>query len=125
MGFGGWRWGSPHIWPLRVGLARAKEYLVTGDPIAAIEAERIGLINRVVPAEQLMPAAMALAQRLASGPQQAIRGTKLCLNKRVKEEVNLAQDLALSLEMRSMTSDDYREAVLAKMEKRRTRWDAK
>lgn len=117
--------GGVPIWPLRVGLTRAKEYLITGDPVSATEAERIGLINRVVPAGQLMPAATALAERLANGPQQAIRGTKLCLNKLVKEEMNLLQDLALSLELRSMTLADHREAVLAKVERRSPRWSGR
>jgi enoyl-CoA hydratase len=41
------------IWPLAVGPARAKQYLLTGDPLLAAEAERIGLVNRVVPAADL------------------------------------------------------------------------
>ena len=56
---------------------------MTGDIIDASEAERIGLVNKVVPHEELMPRVMELAQRLASGPALAIRGTKHTLNKRV------------------------------------------
>ena len=51
--------GGTAIWPLAVGPARAKQYLLTGDPLSAAEAERIGLVNRVVPAADLDREAMA------------------------------------------------------------------
>src|SRR5262244_2687963 len=63
--------GGAVIWPWLIGAARAKEFLMTGDIITAAEAERIGLINRVVPADQLMSAALAFATRLATGPTKA------------------------------------------------------
>ena len=53
--------GGAAIWPLAVGPARAKQYLLTGDPLSAAEAERIGLVNRVVPAADLDREAMAFA----------------------------------------------------------------
>ena len=59
--------GGAAIWPLAVGPARAKEYLLTGDPVPAAEAERIGLVNRVVPAADLADEALAFATRLAEG----------------------------------------------------------
>src|SRR5882724_4115336 len=77
--------GGAVIWPWLVGAARAKEFLLTGDLLTAAEAERIGLINHVVPADQLMTTAMALAQRFAIGPTQAIRGTKASVNKILRE----------------------------------------
>jgi len=110
--------GGAVIWPLLVGLAKAKEILLTGDLISATEAERIGLINRVVPLEELYPTAMALADRLASGPTWAIRWTKMALNKRLRDEVNLVFDLSMSAERLSMATQDHREAVQAFREKR-------
>ncbi len=110
--------GGAVIWPLLVGLAKAKEMLLTGDLISATEAERIGLINRVVPIEELHSTAMALATRLASGPTWAIRWTKTALNKRLRDEVNLVLDLSLSAERLTMTTQDHREAVQAFREKR-------
>src|SRR4029077_18072329 len=56
--------GGVAIWPLAVGPARAKEYLLTGDALTAAEAERIGLVNHVVPAAELDATAMAFATRL-------------------------------------------------------------
>lgn len=110
--------GGAIIWPLLVGLAKAKELLLTGDLISAREAERLGLINKVLPQEELSQTVMALASRLASGPATAIRGTKLCLNKRLREEVNLVLDASLAIEGLSMISPDHWEAVQAFIGKR-------
>jgi enoyl-CoA hydratase len=69
--------GGTAIWPLAVGPARAKEYLLTGDPLTAAEAERIGLVNRVVPAAELDAAAMrwpsACGRRAARHPVHQAR----------------------------------------------------
>ncbi|MDO8490530.1 MAG: enoyl-CoA hydratase-related protein [Dehalococcoidia bacterium] len=105
--------GGPIIWPLLIGMAKAKQFVLTGDVVPAVEAERIGLINRVVPHDQLMPAAMEIAQRLANGATKAIRGTKICFNKRLRQDVNLIFDMALSLEWNTFQGKDYREAVRA------------
>src|SRR4029450_3594365 len=72
--------GGAVIWPWLIGAARAKEFLLTGDLLTAVEAERIGLINRVVPADQLMAVAMTLAQRLAAGATQAIPWHQVSVN---------------------------------------------
>ena len=59
-----------------IGLGRAKELALTGEPITADDAQRIGLVNRVHPAESLVERAMQLAERLASRPRQALFATK-------------------------------------------------
>src|SRR5918912_3125537 len=99
--------GGAVIWPWLVGAARAKEFLLTGDLLTAAEAERIGLINRVVPADQLLATAMTLAQRLAAGPTQAIRGTKVSVNKILRETVNLVLDTSLALEKHCFSTADH------------------
>ena len=114
--------GGAIVWPLLVGVARAKEFLLTGDLLTATEAERIGLVNRVVPAGQAYPEGLALAKRLAAGPTRAIRWTKLALNKRLKDEVNLVLDASLAVETLSMAMDDHREAARAFVEKRPPRF---
>jgi enoyl-CoA hydratase/carnithine racemase len=114
--------GGSVIWPLLVGLARAKEFLLTGDLISATEAERIGLVNRVVPSGQAYSEGLALAKRLAAGPTRAIRWTKLSLNKRLKDEVNLVLDASLAVETLSMATEDHREAARAFVEKRAPRF---
>ena len=99
-------------------VAKAKELLMTGDFIDAQEAERIGLINKVVPHDDLMETVMDLARRLASGPALAIRGTKHALNKRIWEELNLVLDVGLALEERSFRHEDHKEAARSFVEKR-------
>ena len=114
--------GGAIIWPWLVGAARAKEYLMTGDLLTAKEAERIGLINRVVPAEKLIPTAMELAGRLANGPTKAIRWTKVSVNKILRDTVNLVLDTSLALEKQCFATEDHKEAVKAFLEKRTPRF---
>ena len=110
--------GGVAIWPLALGPARAKEYLLTGDPLSAAEAERIGLVNHVVPAAELDQRAMAFATRLAAGAPLAVRYTKLAVNKLVKDALNVAFDTSTALELLTFRSEDHREALAALGEKR-------
>jgi enoyl-CoA hydratase len=110
--------GGAVIWPLLVGPARAKQYLLTGDPVSAAEAERIGLVNRVVPAADLEREAMAFATRLAAGAPLAVRYTKLAVNKLVKDALNVAFDASTALELVTFRSEDHQEALSAIREKR-------
>jgi enoyl-CoA hydratase len=103
--------GGAIIWPWLVGPARAKQYLMTGDPVSAQEAERIGLVNAVVAPDQLLAVATAMAVRLAQGPQKAIRSTKASVNKILRDTVNLVLDTSLALEKECFVSQDHRDAV--------------
>jgi len=111
--------GGAVIWPQLVGYARAKEYLMTGDPVSAAEAERIGLVNYVVPDAELQDTAMAFARRLAAGAPQAIQHTKAAVNMELKRLAATVFDASLAYEMISFTKDDHREAVSAFLEKRK------
>jgi enoyl-CoA hydratase len=110
--------GGAVIWPLAVGPARAKQYLLTGDPLTAVEAERIGLVNRVVPAADLDREASAFAARLAASAPLAVRYTKLAVNKLVKDALNIAFDTSTALELVTFRSEDHAEALAALREKR-------
>jgi enoyl-CoA hydratase len=110
--------GGQVIWPLLIGVNRAKYYLMTGERIPAEEAERLGLVNFVVDDEQLMERALALADRLAAGAGLAISASKVPINKYIKMVSNIVLPLSLNLEEATMRSDDFREAVLAFMQKR-------
>ncbi len=110
--------GGTAIWPLLVGPARAKEYLMTGNPLSAQEAERIGLVNRVFPADRLLPETLAFAEQLARGAPLAIRFTKAAVNKLIKDALNVAFDSAASLELVTFLSEDHAEALTAIAEKR-------
>ena len=114
--------GGTAIWPLLVGPARAKQYLLTGDPLDAVEAERIGLVNRVVPAASLADEALAFARRLAAGAPLAVRYTKQAVNVLVKQALASAFDTATALEIVTFASDDHREALAALREKRAPRF---
>ena len=111
--------GGAVIWPLLVGVHRAKEYLMTGDLIDAAEAERIGLINHVVPPDELLPQARKMAERLANGATWALRWTKASINKLIRERMNLILDTGLAYEALTVGTEDHKEAVRAFTEKRR------
>jgi len=111
--------GGVAIWPLVLGPARAKELLLTGDRVDAARAERWGLVNRVVPAGELLAEARAFAERLAAGAPLAIRYTKLAVNKWIKDVANVAFDTSTALEIVTFQSEDHREALAAIREKRK------
>jgi enoyl-CoA hydratase/carnithine racemase len=69
------------ITPFLVGLKQAKELLMAGDMVDATDAQRLGLVNRVVPADQLMAEAEALARKIAALPQRAVQMNKLLVNR--------------------------------------------
>jgi enoyl-CoA hydratase len=114
--------GGAAIWPLVLGPARAKEYLMTGDALDAATAERLGLVNHVVPAAELEEAAIAFARRLAEGAPLAVRYTKQAVNKLVKDALNTAFDISTALEIVTFQSEDHREALAALKEKRPPRF---
>ncbi len=110
--------GGAVLWPLLMGVNRAKEYLMTGDLVPAAEADRLGLTNHVVPRDQLMDEAMAMARRLAAGPQVALRFNKRLVNKELEARVVQLYDLAAALEAITFETADHREAVASFLEKR-------
>ncbi len=114
--------GGAAIWPLVLGPARAKEYLLTGDPLTAAEAERLGLVNRVVSAAELGARALDFARRLAGGAPLALQYTKQAVNKLVKDALNIAFDTSTALEIVTFRSEDHREALAALREKREPRF---
>jgi enoyl-CoA hydratase len=114
--------GGQLIWPLLMGVNRAKYYLMTGDRIPAEEAERLGLVNFVVEDDALMERALELADRLAAGPALAISASKVAVNQYMKMVSNLVLPLSLKLEEGTMATEDFREAVMAFAEKREPKY---
>lgn len=110
--------GGTVAWPLAMGPARAKRYLLTGDPVTANEALRLGLVSEVVPDDKLDERATAFAHRLAAGAPLAVQYTKLVVNKLVKQALELSFDTATAYEIATFRSDDHREALAALKEKR-------
>ena len=111
--------GGAVIWPQLIGFARAKEYLFTGDLMSATEAERIGLINHVVSADELDDKVYSLARRLASGASKSIRWTKQVTNIPLRQLAHSMMDLSISVETQSNFSSDHQEAVTAFTNKRK------
>ena len=72
--------GGVLVWPLAMGLLRAKRYLLTGDPLDAYEAARLGLVTEVVARGASLERALVYARRFAAGPRAALRHTKRALN---------------------------------------------
>lgn len=110
--------GGTTIWPMAVGPALAKQYLLTGDSVTAADAHRMGLVNFVCTPNVLDAQALAFAQRLAAGAPLAVQYTKQAVNKLVKDNLNLAFDFATALEIVTFKSEDHAEALAAFREKR-------
>lgn len=111
--------GGAALWAHRIGLGRAKEYLLIGEPMTARHAAEIGLINHCVIPAQLDDAVTALCNRLKHGSMQAIRCTKALMNLELKRIVTTIMDAAAAHESATARSADHREAVKAIQEKRR------
>ncbi|MCL6634578.1 MAG: enoyl-CoA hydratase/isomerase family protein [Peptococcaceae bacterium] len=111
--------GGAFFLPRLVGLPKALEMLWTGEMIDAGEALRIGLVNRVVPADQLEEATRELARKLAEGPQLSIRMIKRLVYQGLRSDLRTALD-TVSSHMAVITStEDHKEAVNAFFEKRK------
>lgn len=105
------------IWPLLCGMAKAKYYLMLCETVSGEEAERIGLVSRVVDAEQLQAEALDIARRLAAGSRSAIEGTKRSLNHWLQAAWP-AFEASLTAEMMDFGQADAKEGVAAIREKR-------
>jgi enoyl-CoA hydratase/carnithine racemase len=122
VGLSGADMGAAYLLPRVIGLAKATELLYTGDFISAPEAERIGLYNRVVSADQLTSSTLELAEQLARGPGFALAKTKQMLNREL--DMNLASALECEAQAQAvcMQHPDYREAYEAFVAKRAPRF---
>src|SRR5579864_429312 len=111
--------GGAWFLPRLVGTAKALELFWTGELVDAREAERIGLVNKVVPDAELMTAARALAERIARGPQLSVRFIKRAVYAGLESDLRGALDMISSHYAVASSSADHREAVAAYLEKRK------
>lgn len=114
--------GGTVIWPLLVGVNKAKEFLMRGTLLKGPEAERLGLINHCVPATEVLDRAHEIAQELADGPVWATRWTKLSINQIIKDRVNRLMEASMALEQVTFALADHKEATQAFKEKRKPRF---
>jgi enoyl-CoA hydratase len=105
------------IWPLLCGLARSKYYLMTGEMVTGEEAERIGLVSKALPKEEVLAEAMRVAAHLATGPQLAIRLTKRALNGWIRNAGPIF-DQSAAYEMLTFMGEDIKEGLASLREKR-------
>lgn len=105
-------------WPLLCGLAKAKYYLLTADFIDGRTADKIGLVSKAVPGDELLAEAQKVADKLANGPQNALQLTKRALNLWMTQAAP-AFDASLAFEMLGFLDPEGAEGVSAIREKRR------
>ncbi|MFB6483844.1 enoyl-CoA hydratase/isomerase family protein [Streptomyces virginiae] len=110
--------GGAYLLPRLVGPQKAKELMFFGDAVPAVEAERLGLVNRVVPAEELEATAREWAERLAQGPTRALAMTKQLVNASLDGDRAAALAAEATAQEINMTTDDANEGVASFVERR-------
>ena len=110
--------GGAIIWPLLMGPQKAKQYLFTGDNLSVQEAERFGMVNQIVPRDQLDQIGWDLAKRLTKLPTMAIRFTKRVVNRTIWNSMNYSWEFADALQILCNFTDDYAERQAAAKEGR-------
>jgi 2-(1,2-epoxy-1,2-dihydrophenyl)acetyl-CoA isomerase len=114
--------GGAWFLPRLVGTAKALELFWTGELVDAHEAERIGIVNKVVPDAELMTATNLLAEKIAAAPPLSVRFIKRAVYQGQRTDLRSALDLISSHYAVVSTSADHREAVNAYLEKRKPKF---
>jgi enoyl-CoA hydratase len=102
--------GGIVLWPLLTSLSSAKEHLLLGDRVPSAEAHRLGLVNRVVPTEDTVQAALDLARRLAALPQHSVREARRLLNSHIERAAPVLSECARA-ESECFDTDEHRAAL--------------
>jgi enoyl-CoA hydratase/carnithine racemase len=123
VGLAGADMGAAWLLPQVIGLARATELLMLGEPVVADEALRIGLTNRVCAPDAVLPTAQALAQQLGRGPLFALGMTKEMLNREPQLTLEAALEAEAQAQQICMATRDFREAYEAFVAKREPRFE--
>jgi 2-(1,2-epoxy-1,2-dihydrophenyl)acetyl-CoA isomerase len=110
--------GGSFFLPRAVGEKLAAEIFMTGDTLTAERAEKIGMINRVVAAENLMEETMRMANKLSLAPTASIGRIKKMLNRTFSNDLQMQLDLEGEMQLESGKSNDFKEGVRAFFEKR-------
>lgn len=125
VGLAGADMGSAYLLPRVVGLGRASELLLLGDPVDANRAEVIGLATFVVPDDELASKTTEIAARLAAGPTMAYGATKVLLSRELDMDLASAIELEAFTQALLMTTEDHAEFYRAFTEKRDPRWEGR
>ena len=111
-------WGGTYFLPRVVGMAKASELIFTGDTLDAAEALRLGIVNKVVPPEDLMPETYKLAKRIADGPPVSIQLSKRALQHSQNTDLRAALEFETFAQGICKDTEDFKEGVKAFVEKR-------
>ncbi len=117
--------GAAYLLPRIVGMGRAAEILLFGDTLDSATAERYGLVNRIVPDEQLLATANEWALRLAEGPTLAIGMTKRMLDNESHMDLISAVEAEAQAQALLMMADDHRAFYAANREKRKPKFEGR
>lgn len=124
VGFGG-DFGTTWLLARSVGAAKAKELFFLSEIIDAAEAHRLGLVNRVVAADQLSAQVSEIASRIAHGPLVSYRYMKANVNQAVTSDFRTLLDREAETHLRCGQTEDHKEGVRAFMEKRQPNFSGK
>jgi enoyl-CoA hydratase/carnithine racemase len=108
-----------------VGQAHARMIIMSGERLDAAEAQRIGLVNKVVPDEDLTDTVLELAKTIAANAPLSLRATKLTVNAAMTDESRRDRAAVDAAILACFDSEDYREGRTAFMEKRPAKWKGK
>ena len=118
--------GGTYLMPRLMGLAKACEYVFTGDFLEAQKAERLGVLNRLVAADNLEEETIQLAQKIAKGPPIALKLAKLQMYKGLEiDNLPLALEFVAAAEAMPHFSEDWKEGLRAFAEKREPHFNGK
>ena len=112
-------WGGMWLYAKTLGIPKAAELVFTGDFLQADEAYRLGMLNKLVPEEELEATTMEMARKIADGPPIALRLSKMMLYKALGMDLETAMQMSAALETITLTSEDHVEGVAAFREKRK------
>jgi 2-(1,2-epoxy-1,2-dihydrophenyl)acetyl-CoA isomerase len=111
--------GTSFFLPRLAGFSKAMQLSMTGEELSSQDAERFGLVSKVVPTDQLMTTTKEIAIRLATGPTKAIGLTKRALNKSISSDLETVLDYESYMQEIAGATSDHVEAVKAFFEKRK------
>ena len=111
--------GGTWLYPRFMGMGRAMEFLYTGEWMEAEEAHKLGILNKLVPADSLEEETMALARKIADGPPIAIKLIKMQTYQGLGMSFEAALEMAADGEAMTLVTEDHLEAVTAFLEKRK------
>lgn len=113
------------LMPLLMGTGRAREMILLGDPISAIEAERVGLVNKVVPADKLKSTVREITDRLLSYSPTTLKWQKRILKRWLPQDMEAAIDYSIEAFGQCYATGEPREAMNALLEKRKPNFGKK